>query len=71
MTGPFVPEPAGQVVSLADVRAIATTWLRVHLHEPSVEFGLGAIARERRGKAGNRETSQQDWAIFLSFNVLF
>ena len=71
MTGPFVPEPVGQVVSLADVRAIGTAWLRMHLHEPSVEFALITLARERRGRAGNQETSQQDRSLLLSFNVLF
>lgn len=71
MTGPFVPELAGQVVSLADVRAIGTAWLRLHLHEPSIEFGLSAIARERRGTAGNQETSQQDRSFLGSFTVIF
>ena len=71
MTGPFVPELDGQVVSLADLRAIGTAWLRVHLHEPSVEFGLSAIARERRGTAGNQETSQRDRSLLLSFTVVF
>ena len=71
MTGPFVPEPVGQVVSLSDVRAIGTAWLRMHLHEPSVEFALITLARERRGRAGNQETSQQDRSLLLSFNVLF
>jgi hypothetical protein len=71
LTGPFVPQPEGQVVSLTDTRSSARAWLRYRVPEPGLEFAVGGIYRDRRGTAGLEETNRQERSLFGSFAVVF
>ncbi len=71
LTGPFIPQPAEQVVSLSDSRSILTAWVRVHVPEPSVEVALRGIGWERQGKAGDEERKEQEASLLATFAVVF
>jgi hypothetical protein len=71
LTGPFVPQPDGQVVSFSDSRSVATGWFRWRLASPSLEFALRGAFRERRGWAGDQETVRREGSLLASFGVVF
>jgi hypothetical protein len=71
LTGPFVPQPDGQVISLTDTRTSARAWLRYRVPDPSLEFAVGGIYRDRRGTAGAVEANYQERSLFGSFAVVF
>jgi len=71
LTGPFVPRPEGQVISLTDSRTNAKAWLRFRMEDPGLELAVGGIFRDRRGTAASQETSRQDRSLFASFAVVF
>jgi hypothetical protein len=71
LTGPFIPPPDGQVVSLSDSRSTATAWFRYRLTSPSLEFALRGAFRDRRGTVGDQETVRREGSLLASFGVVF
>ena len=71
LTGPFLPQPDGQVISLSDARTVVRAWLRFRVPEPSIEFALSGIWRDRSGAAGYQTASQQERSLLAIFAVVF
>jgi hypothetical protein len=71
ITGPFIPQPDGQVVVLSDSRTTGKAWLRLRVPDPRVEFALTGMNRERRGTAGTQVSSAQEHSLLASFGILF
>jgi hypothetical protein len=71
LTGPFIPPPDGQVVSLSDSRSTVTAWFRYRLTSPSLEFALRGAFRDRRGTVGDQETVRREGSLLASFGVVF
>ena len=71
LTGPFVPQPEGQVIPLTDTRTSAQAWFRYRVPDPGLEFAVGGIYRDCRGTAGTSDASRQVALLFGSFAVVF
>jgi hypothetical protein len=71
LTGPFVPAPDGQVISLSDARTVVRAWLRFRVPDPHLEFALGGVWRDRSGTTGYQTVSQQERSLLASFAVVF
>jgi len=70
-TGPFIPQPAGQVVNLTDGRTLVSAWLRFRIPEPSLELALRGNWRDRWGAVEDQRLSQQERSLLTTLAVVF
>jgi hypothetical protein len=71
ITGPFIPQPSGEVVVMSDSRSTGRAWLAARFLEPGVEIALTGTLRGRRGEAGNSVTSASETSLAASLGVVF